>query len=150
MTLIAYVFENCTLWKTCFEKCLKSLASEDPSISKGHGKRSQTLLKCEGQHLYYNHWWMWRQLSWKNSSIVICKILGLFVNTLTANDKYSLLNTHSLTQHNHMQISNKQKPFSQSFSAFLKARLSFEHFETKMTLTVYVFVEIRTPKDVVR
>ena len=46
-----------------------------------------------------------------------------------------------------MQISNKQKPFSQSFSAFLKARLSFE---TKMTLTVYVFVEIRTPKDVVR
>ena len=49
-----------------------------------------------------------------------------------------------------MQISNKQKPFSQSVSPFLKARLSFAHFETKMTLTVYVFVVIRTPNDVVR
>ena len=37
-------------------------------------------------------------MSWKKSLLVICKILGLFINTLTADDKYSLLNRDNLTQ----------------------------------------------------
>ena len=32
------------------------------------------------------------------SVLVICEILGLFVNTLTANDKYSLPNMESFSQ----------------------------------------------------
>ena len=36
--------------------------------------------------------------SWKKSLLVICKILGLFVNTLTADDKCYLLNSIILTQ----------------------------------------------------
>ena len=35
------------------------------------------------------------------------------VNTLTANDKYSLVNRDSLTQPIHMQLSQKQKTFSE-------------------------------------
>ena len=35
------------------------------------------------------------------------------VNTLTANDKYSLVNRDSLTQPIHMQLSQKQKIFSE-------------------------------------
>ena len=35
---------------------------------------------------------------WKNSHLVICKILGLFVKALSANDKYSLLSTDNLRQ----------------------------------------------------
>ena len=37
-------------------------------------------------------------MSWKKSLLVICKILGLFINTLTADDKYSLLNRDNLMQ----------------------------------------------------
>ena len=60
---------------------------------------------------------------------MICKILGLFVNTLTADDKYSLLNMDNLVQPIQMQLPKKQKTFSEFFSAFLKRKLNFELFQ---------------------
>ena len=45
-----------------------------------------------------------------------------------------------------MQLSQKQKDFSQFFAAFLKSRLNFEYFEKKMTLTDFVFPRLQTPK----
>ena len=62
---------------------------------------------------------------------MICKISGLFVNTLTANGKYSLLNRDNLTEPIQMQLSKKQKTFFLFFSAFLKSRSTFEHFQKK-------------------
>ena len=62
---------------------------------------------------------------------MICKILRLFVNTFTAYDKYCVLNREYLTQPIHMQLSQKQKTFSQFFSAFLKSRLNLEHIQEK-------------------
>ena len=53
------------------------------------------------------------------------------MNTLTANDKYSLLNRDILLQHLQMQLSRKQKIFLHFFSAFLKSRFKFEHFQEK-------------------
>ena len=76
---------------------------------------------------------------------MICKIVGLFVNTLTADDKYSLLNNHNLTQPIQMQLSQKQKTFSQLFFAFLKSMLNFAHFQNKMSLIAEVFSKLRTP-----
>ena len=61
--------------------------------------------------------------------LVLCKILGLFVNTLTADDKYSLLNRDNLTQSIQTLLSQKPKAFSQFFSSFLKSTLNFEHFQ---------------------
>ena len=89
-------------------------------------------------------------MSWKKSLLVICKILGLFLNTLTTDDKYSLLNRDNLTQEIQMQLSKKQKPSCEFFSSFLKCISNFEHFVKWMTFTAYVFSKIRTTKDVVR
>ena len=61
---------------------------------------------------------MWTQLSGKKSLLVICKILGVFVNTMSVDDKYSVLNRGSLLQHFQMQLSQKSKIFSQFFVAF--------------------------------
>ena len=55
----------------------------------------------------------------------------MFVNTLTADDKYSLLNRDNLTQQNRTQLSQKQKAFSQFFRAFSKYILNFEDFEKR-------------------
>ena len=55
----------------------------------------------------------------------------MFVNTLTADDKYSLLNRDNLTQQNRTQLSQKQRAFSQFFLAFSKYTLNFEDFEKK-------------------
>ena len=60
---------------------------------------------------------------------MICKILRLFVKTFTAYDKYSVLNRECLKHPIDMQLSQKQKTFSEFFSAFLKSRLNFEHIQ---------------------
>ena len=67
----------------------------------------------------------------KKALLVIYKILRLFVNTLTADDKHYLLNRDNLTQPIQMQISQKQKTFSQFLSAFFKSNLNFQHFQKK-------------------
>ena len=63
--------------------------------------------------------------------LVLCKFLRLIVKTLTDNEKYSLLYRESLTQPIQILLSQKQKTFSQFFSAFLKFTLNFAHFQKK-------------------
>ena len=63
--------------------------------------------------------------------LVLCKILRLFVNTLTDNDKYSLLYRDNLMQPIQILLSQEQKTCSQFFSAFLKSTLNFETFQKK-------------------
>ena len=63
--------------------------------------------------------------------LVLCKILSLFVNTLTDDDKYCLLYRDNLTQPIQILLSQKQKTLSEFFSAFLKSTLNFEHSRKK-------------------
>ena len=51
----------------------------------------------------------------KKSLLVIDKILRLFVNTLTVDEKRYLLNRDNLTEAIEMQLSEKQKNFSEFF-----------------------------------
>ena len=62
---------------------------------------------------------------------MICKILGLFFNTLTADDKYSLLNRDNLKDPIHTQLSQKPKAFCESFFEFSKSALNFKHLPKK-------------------
>ena len=82
--------------------------------------------------------------------LVLWKILRLFVNTLTDNDKYCLLYRDNLTQPIQILLSQKQQTFSEFFSAFLKSTLNFEHFQNKMTLIADVFPQLPSPKMVIR
>ena len=63
--------------------------------------------------------------------LVLCKFLKLLVKRLTDDEKYSLLYRENFTQPIEMVVSQKQKLFSQFFSAFLKSILNFEHFQNK-------------------
>ena len=63
--------------------------------------------------------------------LVLCKILGPFVNTLTDDEKYSLLYRDNLMQPIQILLSQKRKTFSQLSSKILKPRLNFEHFQKK-------------------
>ena len=49
-----------------------------------------------------------------------------------------------------MEVTQKQKTFTEFFSAFLKSSENFEHFQKKMTLIDEVFPKLRTPKNKVR
>ena len=130
MTLIAQVFRKLRSSKNKVRS--SSIKSRfKGSFRKEHGKCSQTLLKFAWQNLYHIYWSLWRQLTFKNFLLVICKISRLFPNTLSADGKGCLLNRDNLTQPIHMQLSEKQKTFCDCFSAFLKSRLNFEHFFKK-------------------
>ena len=70
-------------------------------------------------------------MSQKKSVLVRRKSLLLFVNTLTADDKYSLLKRDNLAQPIRTQLSQKQKAFYLFFLAFLKCALNLKHFQKK-------------------
>ena len=55
----------------------------------------------------------------------------MFVNTLTADDQYSLLNRDNLTQQIRTILSQKPQAFSQFFLEFSKSTLNFEHLQKK-------------------
>ena len=63
--------------------------------------------------------------------LVFCKFLRLLVQTLTLDEKYSLLYRENLTQPIQILLSQKVKTFSEFFSSFFKASLNFEHFQKK-------------------
>ena len=70
-------------------------------------------------------------MRWKKSLLVIHKILRLFVNTLTADDKHYLLNRDNLTEPIQIQLSQNQKFFSEFFWAFLISVLNSKHYSKK-------------------
>ena len=78
--------------------------------------------------------------------LVLCKIIGLFVNILSEDDKYCLLYRDNVTQPIQIHLSHKQKTFSEFFSAFLKSTLNFRHFQKKLTLIADVFPKLPSPK----
>ena len=130
MTLIAEVFPKLRSPKNKV-RSMSIKSRFKGSFKKQHGKCAQTLFKCQGQLLYNIYWSLLRQLSYKKSLLVICKISRLFLNTLSADARYSFFNRDNLMQPIQMQVSRKQKTISQSFSAFLKSSLNFEHFHQK-------------------
>ena len=70
-------------------------------------------------------------MSRKKSVLFRRKALYLFVNTLTADDKYSLLNRDNLTQPIPTQLSERHNNFSGFFLAFSKSARNLEHFQKK-------------------
>ena len=59
------------------------------------------------------------------------ELLGQFINTLTADYKYSRQNLEKFSQQVPMETSLKLKNCSRFFIAFLKSPLNFEYFERK-------------------
>ena len=82
--------------------------------------------------------------------IVLSKILGLFVNTLTDDDKYSLLYRHNLTQQIQILLSQKPKTFSKLSSEILKPTLNLNILKKKLTLIADVVPKSPYPKKVIK
>ena len=76
------------------------------------------------------------------------KFFRPFLNTLTANNKYSHNSKDKWMQTIQMLFSQKQNLFSLFFSGFFESALNLEHFQTKITLIGYVFSKLPTKKDV--
>ena len=65
------------------------------------------------------------------SALVWSEFLRLFLNTLTADNKYSRCNVHNFAKQVQTPLSQKQKSLYGFFIAFLKCAWNLEHFEKK-------------------
>ena len=61
-----------------------------------HVKGCQTLVKFLWEHFYHIFSPLWGELIWKFSLLLICEILRVFVNTLTADEKYLVQDCENL------------------------------------------------------
>ena len=59
-------------------------------IHSQHVKGSERLLKSAVQYFCHIFWSLRKEISSKNSVLVVSEILGLFLNILTPDKKYSL------------------------------------------------------------
>ena len=59
------------------------------------------------------------------------KYFRTFLNTLTANDTYSLNSKDKWMQNIQMHLYQKENNFSEFFSPFFESALNFEHFRKK-------------------
>ena len=82
---MAYVFWKLQTVKYVVRQMSKKSCFRRP-FNKEFGKLAKTWLKCPRQQFYHIYWSLWMQLSWKKRLLPLCKILGLFVNVLTADD----------------------------------------------------------------
>ena len=145
MTFIADVFPKLRTQKNLIRSMPKKSRFKI-SFEKQHGKCAQTLFKSKGQLLCNIDWSLWSQLTCKKSVLVACEISRFFPNSLSVNSRYSVLNRDNLTQPIQMQLSQKQKDFSNFFSLFLKSSLNFEYFLKKDDLHSWCISEITDPE----
>ena len=86
----------------------------------------------------------------KKSLLDTWKFFRPFLNTLTADDKYSLISKDNWMEKIQMHLPQEPRFFYGFFSLFFESALNFEHFQKKMTLIAYVFPKLQTMKDVLR
>ena len=111
-------------------------------IGEPHGEWEQALLKSGWLDIYHSYWSLLKQSGWQKSLLMIWKVLKLFVNALTARDKYSLRDRDNLTQPIQMKLSGKEKTLSEFFFKFFKSTLNFKHFPKKEDTHSWCILEI--------
>ena len=128
--------------KTWLDKWLKSRVSEHPQTDNAANKSKHLsiLISAPLQSLLITG----KVVASEKVSFSDTKNLRVFFNTLTVYDKHYLLNRDMLTEPIQVQLSEKQKKFSEFCFAFSKSILNFKHLPKKMTLMY--FPKNRFPK----
>ena len=119
MRVLAHLFP-----KLLFPKDVATETSRKSSFRTPFGnqrvKGSQTPVKVARHHYYPFTLWISGKLSWKKTAFLWSKIIRLFANTLTSDEKYSCHNTQNFLQQLQTLLSQKRKTFSRFFFPFLK------------------------------
>ena len=119
MSVLAYIFR-----KLLFPKEVATETSRKSCFRTPFGNQRvngfQTPLKVARHHYYPLFIWFSGKLSWKKTALLWSKILRLFANTLTADDKYSCRKMQNFLQQLQKPLSQKPNTFSGFLIPFLK------------------------------
>ena len=100
----ATLFRKLQTVKDLFRPLSKNLPFRT-RFDRQHVKWSQTLAKAAWEHFSNIFSSLWEKLMWKISPSVLCKILVVFPNTLTPNDKYPVWDCENLLSWIQKQLS---------------------------------------------
>ena len=129
-----------------FRKQLATETSENSCFRTPFGnqrvKGFQTRLKVARHHYYPFFPWIPGKVSWKKTALVWLKILRLFFNTLTADDKYSCRNMQNFLQQIQTWLSKKRKTLSGFFIPFLKCTWNLQDLKKKNECHSLIISEI--------
>ena len=103
MIVIANVFPKLQTVKDLFRPLSRKRHFRTPFDCQ-HVKEFPKLVKSSWEHFYHIFRSVWDTLIWKIFLLVICEILGVFVNTLTTDNKYNLRNCEKLRLPIQMQL----------------------------------------------
>ena len=112
------------------------------SFDNQYVKESQSLVKSAWEHFHHIFSSLSETLILKISHLVISSILGLFRNTLTANDNYPVEDSVNFLSPIRMEFYLKSTIFSDFFVSFLESTSNFKHFEKKDDRHTYFISEI--------
>ena len=101
------------------------------SFDSQHVKGSQKLVKSSWEHFYQ----IFTSLCWemirKISPLFKFENISVFLNTWTADYKYSVSDCENLQFPIQMQLSSKPKTFSELFLPLMESKSNFKHFQKK-------------------
>ena len=124
----------------------KSSCSGTHSCSQRvHG--SQTLLKSARHHFYPNLSLSQDKLNWKTSLWIRSKMVGLFLNTSTADHMYSAHTSEKIQQQVQTQLSWNWKTIPHIAIPFLKSTWNSALLKKKISLIGQIFWKLLTPKN---
>ena len=139
--VLAYLFPKLLFPKdVATETCRRSCFRTPFGNQRVNG--FQTPLKVATHHYYLFSPWISGQLSWKKTALLWLKILRLFVNALTGDEKYSCRNMQNFLQQFQTLLFQKRKTFSGYFIPFLKCAWNLEHFEQNNECSSLIISEI--------
>ena len=116
-------------------------------FGRQHVNGSQKLLRSARNQLHTNLPLIRDSGNRKRIFLIRSELLGQFLNTLTADYKYSRQNYKNLWQKVPMKTSMKLKTCSQFLIAFVKSTLNLEYFERKNqshSLSIPEFINCET------
>ena len=92
---------------------------------------------------------LWGEIIWRTSPCLKFGIIGLFVNTWTADYKYPVPDCENLPFPIQIQLSWEKKTFSEFFIAFMESPSNFEHFQKKKIIIANVFPKLTTVQSLI-
>ena len=141
MRVLAYLFP-----KLLFRKDVATETSRKSCFRTSFGNQRvngfQTPLKVATHHYYPFCPRISGKLCWKKTALLWLKILRLFINTLTADDKYSCRNMQNFLQQHQTLLSQKRKTLSGFLIAYLKCAWNSDYFEKKNECPSLIISEI--------
>ena len=146
MIVIANVFAKLQTVKNLV-KILSKRRPFRPRFDSQHVKASQIVAKSQWAHFYHVFPSFWGKLIWELSPLVIGETLGVFLNTLTADNKYPVQDCENLRLSIQMQLCEKQKTFSQFLLHFWNLHQILNILKEKIIVIANVFPKLHTVKS---